>query len=225
MAPRRQLMKKQPTTVDEWIEAKKKFPKTYTVSPEGTLLAPPSVAGETERQISLTPRILASIETIQAAFAKRKEEVQAAEVAATAARRALHSVVDAYKRGEASAGDVVIANEEAKVAEAAVIQIAVAPREASEVVPDPEIRQLLLDNPYLVNKVADDVFQVRRATFPWTLFYEAVAKQEEPQPVETAAPAAPSAAAAVEPDATAKAMQGAIIAARKKKRVLIPPPT
>ncbi len=221
MAPRRQLMKKQPTTVDEWIEAKKKFPKSYTVSPEGTLLAPPSVAGETERQISLTPRILASMASVQAAFAKRKEDVQAAEVAATAARRALHSVVDAYKRGEASAGDVVIANEEAKVAEAAVIQLAVAPREADVVIPDPEIRQLLLDNPYLVNKVADDVFQVRRATFPWTLFYEPAAKQEE----KVAQPVPSAAAATVESDAAAKAMQGAIIAARKKKRVLIPPPT
>lgn len=225
MAPRRQLMKKQPTTVDEWIEAKKKFPKSYTVSPEGTLLAPPSVAGETERQISLTPRILASMESVQAAFAKRKEDVQAAEVAATAARRALHSVVDAYKRGEASAGDVVIANEEAKVAEAAVIQLAVAPREADVVIPDPEIRQLLLDNPYLVNKVADDVFQVRRATFPWTLFYEPAAKQEEKVAEPVAATAPSAAAATVESDAAAKAMQGAIIAARKKKRVLIPPPT
>jgi hypothetical protein len=212
-------MKKQPKTVEEWLEAKVKYPQSYPISPEGLLISPPSKSGDTEQQIPLNPRRMADKAYIQEQFAKRGEEIKEAEEQFTASKRNLYTVVEAYEKGLASAGDVVLANQQVKDAEAFVIEKATAPRFVDTVAPVPEVRQILMENQYLTNKMADPVYILRRATFPWTNFY----KIPEPEPIASPPPEEQPQQKSPKPELTEeqkKARTGAIIAARKRKIML-----
>jgi hypothetical protein len=221
MPPKKvKLALKQPETVDEWLAAKVKYPGSYSVSPDGLLIVPPSKSGDSERQIKLNPRVNASNEHIHAMFAARKEQVKEAEDNFTEARRSLQRTILAFNQGLASAGDVVLANQQVKEAESFLIEKAVSPRFVESIVPKPEIREILLENRYLDSRMAGEVYNLRRATFPWTFMYEP--RQELIQ--ETAAPVATN--VVEEPSkeikeeiqtAASQAKVGAIIAARKKK--------
>jgi hypothetical protein len=220
MPPKKvKLMKTQPKTVEEWLEAKVKYPQSYPISPEGLLISPPSKSGDTELQIPLHPRRMADNAYIQEQFVNRQAEIKEAEEQFTASRRNLYTVVEAYEKGLASAGDVVLANQQVKDAEAFVIEKATAPRFVDNVVPIPEVRQVLMENQYMTNKMADPVYNLRRSTFPWTHFY----KLPEPEPVAAPAPEEQPQQQSLKPELTEeqkKARTGAIIAARKRKIML-----
>lgn len=221
MPPKKiKLMKVQPKTVDEWLEAKVKYPSSYPISPEGLLISPPSKSGDTEQQIPLNPRRLAEPMYIKEQFEKRKEEVKQAEEQFTEARRNLYSVVEAFEKGLASAGDVVLANQQVKDAEAFVIEKATSPRFAYSMKHSPEVRQILMGNRYATNKIPDPVYILERATFPWTNFYKVyepeVARPSE-EPSLSAEPSVPKELT----EEQKKAKTGAIIAARKRR--VLPP--
>ena len=58
---------RQPKTVEEWLEARKKQWKTFKTTPEGALLSPAVQPGDTELIITTTPRVPASKEHIESA--------------------------------------------------------------------------------------------------------------------------------------------------------------
>jgi hypothetical protein len=214
---------RQPKTIDEWLEAKVKFPNSYGVSPEGMLIAPPSKPGDIEKTFVLEPRLPAPKDHIIAEFEKRSAEIKTAEEQFTEARRTLQRTIEAYRQGLVTAAEVVIANQQVKEAEAFLIEKAVSPRSIIVVEPTPEIRQVLLDDQYAVNKFADPVYCLKRGTFPWTNFYsiptfeapvkEEAKEQEEEQEEDKALTEAAEAAAKAN-----AARRGAIIAAKTAKR-------
>ena len=219
---KKQGMKNQPVTVNEWLDAKLKYPAIYTVSPNGVLVSPPSKPGESETLIMLEPRVVAPKEYISNEFLKRSEEIKIAEEQFTESRRALHRAVQAYRQGLTTAAEVVIANQQTKEMESYLIEKTVAPRSIITLAdPTPEVRDVILDNPYLKNKMADPVYVVKRNTFPWTNFYSLPISEVVP-PTVAVVPAVPS-----EPVADAKTEEqlalekqqrtGAIIGTRKKK--------
>jgi hypothetical protein len=220
------IVARQPKTIDEWLSAKVKFPNSYGVSPEGMLIAPPSKPGDIEKTFVLEPRLPAPTDHIIGEFEKRSAEIKTAEEQFTEARRTLQRTIVAYRQGLVTAAEVVIANQQVKEAEAFVIEKAVSPRSIVVVEPTPEIRQVLLDDQYAVNKFADPVYCLKRGTFPWTNFYsipnfeapvkDEVQEQEQVKAVlEQDAAVAEAAAAAAKAD---NARRGAIIAAKTAKR-------
>ncbi len=216
---KRTLALNQPQTVDEWLQAKVEFPGSYTISPEGLLIAPPSKSGDTERQIILTPRIPATKAHIEAEFVARTQQIKEAEEQFTEARRNLHRVIIAFKNGVSSAGEVVQANQQVKEAESFLSEKAVGPRYVRHIKPSPEIRDILLENRYADTKMSGSVYMLERASFPWNFMYEP--RQEFiKEAVSPVAAAPPQAVKAEEEPKVADASQakvGAIIAARKKK--------
>jgi hypothetical protein len=211
---------RQPKTIDEWLEAKVKFPNSYGVSPEGMLIAPPSKPGDIEKTFVLEPRLPAPNDHIIAEFEKRSAEIKTAEEQFTEARRTLQRTIEAYRQGLVTAAEVVIANQQVKEAEAFLIEKAVSPRSIIVVEPTPEIRQVLLDDQYAVNKFADPVYCLKRGTFPWTNFYsiptfEAPVKEEVQEQEQVKAVLEQDAAAAAKANS---ARRGAIIAAKTAKR-------
>ena len=207
---------KQPKNVDEWLDAKVKFPSSYGVSPEGMLIAPPSKPGDIEKIFVLEPRLPASKNHISDQFEKRLEDIKTAEEQFTEARRSLQRTVEAYRQGLTTAAEVVIANQQTKEAEAFLIERATSPRSIVIAEPTPEIRSILLENQYLNNKFADPVYCLKRNSFPWTYFYTNIAEED----VKTeAVPIAPPTQEASNKDvAASNAKRGAIIAAKTAKR-------
>jgi len=214
---------KQPKTVQEWLEAKVKFPFSYGVTPEGMLVAPPSKPGDIEKVFVLEPRVFAPKEHVASEFEKRSNAIRDAEQQFTEARRNLQRVVQAYRQGLTTTAEVVIANQQTKEAEAFLIEEAVAPRSIVTVEPTPEIREILLNNQYIRNKFPDPVYSLKRGTFPWTNFYinpkDIVLAPTVPSapsmPSEPSVPSEPE--APTEPEISA-AKLGAIIAAKTAKR-------
>jgi hypothetical protein len=140
------------------------------------LISPPSKSGESEIIIPLESRVHATAKLITDEFEKRAEQIKEAEEQFTEARRNLQRTTEAYRQGAVTASDVVIANQQVKEAEMFLVDKAVNPRTLVTVDPSPTVRDILLENRYLVNKMADPVYILKRATFPWTYFY---ARQED----------------------------------------------
>lgn len=223
---RSKITAKQPTTISEWLDAKVKFPHSYGVSPEGMLIAPPSKPGEIEKIFVLEPRLPASKNHIIGQFEKRLEDIKTAQEQFTEARRSLQRTVEAYRQGLTTAAEVVIANQQVKEAEAFLIEGTVSPRSIVIAEPNPEVRQILLENQYNVNKFSEPVYCLKRNTFPWTYFYSDAnmdtleEKEEENEAYDPLAAIAASQAAVKEAEIAAKkannGRRGAIIAAKRK---------
>ena len=227
---KRTTVKKQPSTVKEWLEAKLKFPKTYLVSPDGMLISPPSNPGEQEKLIVIEPRQPAPIEFIQGKFKERSEAIKTAEEQFTEARRSLQRTIEAFRKGMMSAADVVIANQQVKEAETVLMEQAVQPRSIYVLGdPTPEVRQIIFDNPYLKNKVSDPVYILQRTTLPWTYFYgsreELQGKEEEAEGEEGVEGEEGEAPPVPTPENEAKnaAKVAAIIRAKTAKKKLVMP--
>ena len=220
---KRQIASKQPKTIDEWLDAKVKYPATYNVTPEGMLISPPSKSGESEIIIPLESRVFATAKLINGEFEKRAEQIKEAEEQFTEARRNLQRITEAYRQGAISASDVVIANQQVKEAEVFLVDKAVSPRSIVTVEPSPVVRDILLENRYLVNKMADPVYIVKRATFPWTYFYanqqDLIEEEEEVEEEEESS----NKSSNTNRSAEERARIAAIIRARAaKKRVVFP---
>ena len=176
------------------------------------LIAPPSKPGDIEKVFVLEPRLPASKDHISNEFEKRSVEIKNAEEHLTEPRRSLQRTIVAYRQGLTSAAEVVIANQQAKEAEVFLIEKAVSPRSIVVAEPTPEIRQVLLDNVYAVNKFADPVYCLKRETFPWTNFYSNPSQELENKPIPV------QETPKIEPVKANNAKRGAIIAAKTAKR-------
>ena len=221
---KKQIAPKQPKSVGEWLQAKVKYPGTYKVTPEGMLISPPSKSGDSEIIIPLEPRVFATAKHISNEFEKRSLEIKEAEEQFTEARRNLQRITDAYRQGSTSASDVVIANQQVKEAETFLVEKAINPRTTVTIDPSPTVRDILLENRYLVNKVADPVYIIKRATFPWTYFYakpEDLIEVEEVENTNTETETNTNTNRNREKSAEERARIAAIIRARKK-RVVFP---
>jgi len=160
---------KRPTTVEEWMEAKSKAPAFFTTTQEGDAIVPPYKEGETQNVLAINPLVPANRAFVEEFFAKRTEELKAAEEEFATAKRNLHDIVRAYKRGEDSASDVAIANSQVFRAQAKVNSIAKYPR-SLEKVTDIEQYDLTFDW-YRRAKFSMPVSAYTPSAFPWKDFW------------------------------------------------------
>ena len=70
---------KQPTTVAEWLVAKTKFPKDFTVDKEGNLVVPPIKLGDSEQILVVTPEVPATATIVNDYFTKKRESLKELE--------------------------------------------------------------------------------------------------------------------------------------------------
>ena len=109
---------KQPTTVNEWLLAKKKLPKLFTFTEEGDLVSPPIVGSDRgDITIYLPPQISSTVEEQKEILRNRVAEIAEPEEVYAQAKRRLREVVEAYRSDQVSAHDVIEANNDVHQAE------------------------------------------------------------------------------------------------------------
>jgi hypothetical protein len=160
----------QPRTVNEWLEAKLKYPHTFVTNKDGNLVVPPNTAGSTETILEIKPEVPASASYIQEFFKKRLESLKEPEELYTVAKRNLQQTMSLYKSGQATVSDVLDANQIVQDEERKLITVAKFPREMEEGIKG-IIESTLTLNPYDNRTVAEGVNYVRYATFPWQAFW------------------------------------------------------
>ena len=210
---------KQPTTVDEWMNARAKMPHIFTFTEDGNLLSPPFAAGDTEKTIYLPPEEHTSVDELKAYFNTRAAELKEPEEVYAAAKRRLREVIEAYKSGQQTAHDVVQANADVHEAECILNAKAKGLRNIEKY--DVLMERELTLNIYDTRTFPVMTYQSEYSVFPWRAFWkkapavdtgivQIAAEAGVPAPV-AAAPPAPGPAR----DATAL-RTGAIIARRIK---------
>jgi hypothetical protein len=183
--PRKQAsvpLPKRPTTVDEWMEAKSKAPAFFTTTQEGDAIVPPYKEGETQNVLAINPLVPANRAFVEGFFAKRAEELKVAEEEFAEAKRNLHDIVRAYKRGEESALDVASANSHVFRAQAKVNSIIKYPRSLEQVT-DIEQYDLTFDW-YRRAKFSMRVNAYTPSVFPWKAFWMPPSLEAPPEHLE-----------------------------------------
>jgi hypothetical protein len=168
---------KQPTTVAEWLHAKTKFPKDFTINTEGDFIVPPVNPGDSEQILVVKPEVPATIETIQGFFAKRKESLKEPEENYTSAKRQLHEVITAYNAGLVGIPDVLDANQNVHIAECTLNAAAKLPRSIQDLTGTLEEKDLTLDH-YAKRSIAEKVSQVTYSVFPWNAFWSVASETQ-----------------------------------------------
>ncbi len=87
----------QPSTVEEWIEARKIEPNRFTFASNGDLIAAPVEAGNIEKTILLTSKVKAPKEAIDKFFEERSAKIKLAEDDFIAKKHMLHALMIRYK--------------------------------------------------------------------------------------------------------------------------------
>jgi hypothetical protein len=164
------VLPKRPTTVEEWIEAKKKAPAYFITNQEGDAIVPANKEkGETENVLMINPLVPAKKAFIEDFYAKRAEELKVAEEEFAKLKRELHQTVLSYKREEIGADVVAIKNNNVYAAQAKVNMIAKYPRILEEVT-GIEQYDLTFDW-YRRGKFSMPVSAYMPSAFPWQAFW------------------------------------------------------
>lgn len=206
-----------PTTVEEWIQAKKIAPIQFTVDSNGDLVVPPFKAGEAEMTIPLRAKQPATDEHIKKFFLDRIQSLKEAEEEFAAAKREAQQMYIAYKREEAELPDLLKANK--KVAEAQVKLTALVKFPRSY-----ELLKGLVENDlsfdwYRRSKIADPVGTVITTEFPWKAFWTEAADQIPEFDEEAFESDDEGMSGGAKPKRELTAQQRAIIANYRKKRM------
>ncbi len=208
---------KQPTTVDEWMEAKAKLPEMFTVTEDGDLVSPSFGTGQ-EITIYLPPQTSTTIDEQKESFMNRVAKLAEPEEMYAQAKRHLREVIQAYTSGHVSAHDVVEANNEVQKAES-ILNSKMKGKRYIQTKINMISRDLTL-NVYDTMNNPQPVYVAEYTVFPWQMFWkEAPQGEQEALPIPAAVAAAPApggqASGASAKDAQA-ARTGAIIAQRRR---------
>jgi hypothetical protein len=95
---------KEPKTIDEYYIEKNKFPKLFTMTPEGNLITPRGLVFE------LNPEVPATAEHINKQFTDRKVKIVEAEKDLVTAKKELNEIYIGYKNSINTKSDVINAN-------------------------------------------------------------------------------------------------------------------
>jgi len=180
---------KQPTTFDEWLEAKERYPPLpFKVTKQGDLLVLPIHEGDRDRVIGIQPALPATIEHTQDYFKRKRDALKAPEEEYTVAKRALQKIMNEYKKGAVSASDVLDANRRTQDAECRLNNLAKLPRFINNISGTLIERDLTLQH-YDDRAVAETVLQAIYTPVPWEAFWM-TAKEVEREEAEIATAAA-----------------------------------
>lgn len=221
------LRTESPTTPDEWVEVKKKFPQYFGVTDTGDLTVPNQGGTAVDKVIHIPNRIPTTTEEIRAFLQTRAEQIKGPEERFAQAKRTLQSVLAGYRAGTHTKRDVVDANHEVHKAECELHSVARGGRSIKEEYDEVFKKELNFDW-YDRKKISDSVFTCTITTFPWSAFWkdgpEGGPAIQPPQPVPTQADLArqeggePSDTQPNQPKSPSDpARIGAIIHARKQR--------
>jgi hypothetical protein len=178
---------KYPTTKEEWLEQKLKNPNKFGMTAQGDL---ESYGGGVT--IELIPKVPASVKYIKQQFAKKTEERAQAQAAYTEAKRELYQLIQGFNvsgKNTTDASVIMNANQKVHDAECMLNSLTKDPRDTGLLI-GLKGRDLNIDNPYDVSKIADPVVSGSYTTFHWNLFWMDKAQEDikEEVPVEEAPP-------------------------------------
>jgi hypothetical protein len=177
----------QPKTKEEWLEQKLKNPNKYGMTATGDL-----ESYDGGLTIELIPKVPASVEYIKQQFAKKSEERSQAQQAYTEAKRELYQLIQGFNasgKNTTDASVIMNANQKVHDAECILNSLTKDPRQTERLV-DLKGRDLQIDNPYDVSKIADPVITGTYTSFHWNLFWMTKPQEQiqEQIPEEEAAP-------------------------------------
>jgi hypothetical protein len=205
----------QPKTKEEWLEQKLKNPNKYGMTAQGDL-----ESYDGGLTIELIPKVPASVEYIKEQFAKKTEERAQAQQAYTQAKNELYQLVQGFNasgKNTTDASVIMNANQKVHDAECILNSLTKDPRRTERLV-DLKGRDLQIDNPYDVSKIADPVITGMYTTFHWNLFWMTKPQEliQEQIPAEEASPQ-PMQGGKREKTADEKARIWAIIRAKRAR--------
>lgn len=210
-------VKTQPKTLEEWIEARVRDPKTFRLTSEGNALAPAIGSGNRELILDIPKKSPATAEQIEQYYAEREASIKDAKTNYAEARRALYNVHKQYKAGVATISDYLLANKQVNEAEQMLIASGVKERSTKIAQPTPLLRDLYPEAKNTDKKTPIDIYELRRVSLPWSVLLvdappevlledEAVAEA----PAQQAPPPEPT------DEERERARVGAIIATRRR---------
>lgn len=203
---------KQPTTVDEWLRAKVKLPKIFTMTEEGDLFTPPIATGDRGDLTIVYPQdVLTTLDEQTEFLRTRVADGKEPEEVYAQAKRRLREVIEAYGSGQVSTHDVVEANQNVHEAEC-ILNAKMKGSRYVERLDGVMERQLTL-NVYDTQTYPLPVFMEQYTLLPWKMFWKKQSLDEseinqQPIQLQPSPPSPPS-----ERDAQA-VRTGAIIARR-----------
>ena len=204
----------QPKTKEMWLEQKLKNPNKYGMTATGDL-----ESYDGGLTIELVPKVPASVEYIKQEFAKKTQERAQAQQAYTEAKRELYQLIQGFNtsgKNTTDASVIMNANQRVHDAECILNSLTKDPRQTERLV-DLKGRDLQIDNPYDVSKIADPVISGSYTTFHWNLFWMDKPQEQLQQiPVEEA-PAPAMQGGKREKTAAEKARIWAIIRAKRAR--------
>lgn len=161
---------KQPTTIEDWVKAKRLFPSEFGYTESGDLEVPPIAPSDIKKIIELPRYVPGSAEYIQDYFKTRKDELKEPEEKYTIAKRQLHDKMMEYKNGDISVSEILAFNQNVREEEAKLNMIAKLPRKIRDLksiteLKSPQENELNFDW-YRRNPVAEPVLQTTYTTFP-----------------------------------------------------------
>lgn len=161
-------VKTQPKTLEEWIEARVRDPKTFRLTSEGNALAPAIGSGNRELILDIPKKSPATAEQIDQYYAERETNIKDAKSNYAEARRALYNVYKQYKAGVATISDYLLANKQVVEAEQILIASAVKERSTKISQPTPLLRDLYPEAKNSDKKPSYDIYELRRVSLPWS---------------------------------------------------------
>jgi hypothetical protein len=160
----RRYISKQPTTIEEWVEARRKFPNDFTYTESGDLVSAAVLPSESEKIIVVPEFEPASLEYIQEYKNTRKDEAIAPEEEFVQKKRELKDSMVKYKRGEMTADAIVTLNQQLRDYEIALNQKVKYPRKWDVI--DGEVERMLTFGHYDTRKFAEPVGIASYTTVP-----------------------------------------------------------
>lgn len=165
---KKEEIRKQPKTKEEWLEQKLKFPNKYGMTAQGDL---ESYDGGVT--IELIPKVPASTEYIKEQISKKTEECIQAQQAYTDAKRELYQLIQGFNasgKNTTDASVIMNANQKVHDAECVLNSITKSHRSITKL-EDIKTRELHMNKFYDVSKLADPVLSGIYTTFDWKLFW------------------------------------------------------
>jgi hypothetical protein len=163
---------KEPKTIDEYYIEKNKFPKLFTMTPEGNLITPRGLVFE------LNPEVPATAEHINKQFTDRKVKIVEAEKDLVTAKKELNEIYIGYKNSINTKSDVINANRNV-FDKASILSRISKGDKVTGIIEGLQEKDLHSDNPYGRTKIAEPVLTTFYTAFNWKYFW-----MDKPQEIE-----------------------------------------
>jgi hypothetical protein len=169
---------KQPTTIEEWIEARRVFPNDFTYSSSGDLVAAKVLPSEQEKIIIVPEFEPATDEYIQEFEKTKRAEIVAPEDEFVLKKREFKENMLKYKRGEITADTILTLNQQLREYEVAYNEKVKYPRAWD--VDHGVMERMLTFGHYDTRSFVEPVFIASYTTFPTRQFWMPKRKEEAP---------------------------------------------